>query len=172
MMKKLIIAAFAALLALPACAQSATEISRILEKNATNAIDFSYLVASSAGLDCTPFEAYAWCDRFNTFPLTATMNSPATPKAVSHFLMANYQLTGGIMWSLTGNARYAYKELKSRGFWKQGTDPDTVLSGRDLVRAVRQFYLDYPDALPRRPEAPAPERRWIDALLSTKEATK
>jgi hypothetical protein len=157
---------------LPVAAQSASELSVILGKKESNTVDFSYLIASSSGLECTPFEAYAWCDRFNTFPLTDTMNTPATPKRISYFLMTNYQLKGGIMWSLTGNARYAYKELKNRGFWNQGTDPDSVLSGRDLVRAVRQFFTDYPDALPRRPDAPKPNPRYLEALLADKEATK
>jgi hypothetical protein len=171
-MKRLLLALLGALMLLPVAAQSASELSAILGKKEANEVDFSYLIASSSGLECTPFEAYAWCDRFNTFPLTDTMNTPATPKRISHFLMANYQLKGGIMWSLTGDARYAYKELKYRGFWKQGTDPDTALSGRDLVRAVRQFFTDYPDVLPRRPDAPKPNPRYLEALLADKEATK
>ncbi len=174
MMKKsftaLVIASLVAIL--PVAAQSASEISLILEKKATNTLDFSYLVASSAGFQGNPFQAYAWCDRFNTFPLDGTMNDPATPKAISHFLMANYQLQGGIMWTLTGSPRYAYKELKSRGFWPRGTDPDTALSGRDLIKTVRQFLSDYPDALPRRPDSPEPDPSWLKALLADKEASK
>jgi len=86
--------------------------------------------------------------------------------------MANYELKGGIMWTMTQNARYAFKELKYTGFWKQGTDPDTALSGRDLVRAVREFYSLHPDAVIRTPPTPDPDPKYREALLADKEATK
>ena len=145
-MKRLILATIAALIAIPVLSQEAEEITRILKKTTADRADFSYLVASGADFDGTPEEAYAWCARFGTFPADGVPSAPATAKIISHFFMTNYGLKGGFMWSLTGNARYAYKELKYSGFWKPGTDPDAVFSGRDLVRAVRDFYVRYPDA--------------------------
>jgi len=145
-MKRLLLAVIAAFIAIPAITQEAEEITRILKKTTATCADFSYLVASGAGFTGTPEETYSRCARFDTFPSDRDPNAPATAKIISHFFMKAHGLKGGFMWSLTGNARYAYKELKYSGFWKQGTDPDTVISGRDLVRTVRDFYARYSEA--------------------------
>jgi len=168
-MKKLLLSGILALLLAPAFAQDAAVISDILAKPAANCMDFSYLIASALGMECTPFEAFNYCDRFNNFSFAEGPNAPVTVKDVSYFLMSNYGIKGGMMWSSFHNSRYAWKEMKATGFWKSGTDPDTKLSGRDLVRAISKFVLVYPDATLKDPPAKEASDKYLKALLADEE---
>ena len=165
-MKKLALTALMAFLLGSAFCQEARVITDILSRERATNTDFSYLIASQTGMECTPFEAWAWCDRFGSFPLDSNASTPITVKTVSHFLMNNYGIKGGLLWSAFHSPRYAWKELKASGFWKSGTDPDTVLSGRDLVRCVSKFFQEHPDALPRNPPTQEASEHYMKALLS------
>lgn len=168
-MKKSLGIGFALLLsALPLAAQDAALLSKILEKDVATVTDFSYLIASQLGMECTPFEAYAYCDRFGTFSFKADAEQAVTVRLVSHFLMSNYGLKGGVLWNATGSARYAWKEMKAQGFWKSGTDPDMILSGRDLVRAISKFVAKWPDSTLRDPPVDEAPRVYREAILSAK----
>ena len=171
-MKKVCITLLFLTFLVPAFSQSAEAVSGILSKETASYMDFSYMIASQLGLECTPFEAYAWCERFGTFPLEDRANSPITVKNASHFLMVNYGLTGGIMWSATHSPRYAWKELKYRRFWPAGTDPDNELSGMEMVQAVSRFFETYPEASLSVPPAVEAEHRYRELLLSDKGETK
>lgn len=142
------IALFALLMTvgISAAAQSAENITLILEKEETTIMDFAYLVASEAGVVSSPFEAWSYCDFLGAFPEKSTAGDPVTPQIVSMFIMTAYGLDGGIMWSYTGKSRYAWKEMKSLGFWPAGTDPDSRISGRDLIRLMTSFYETWPEA--------------------------
>jgi hypothetical protein len=80
--------------------------------------------------------------------------------------MKNYGIPGGIMWSVFRNQRYAWKELKSTGFWPEGTDPDNTLSGRDLVRAFDRFSATWPEAQLRNPPTPDASPESMKVLLA------
>ena len=153
-------------------AQTAESISEILAKESATYLDFSYLIASELGMEATPFEAYTWCERFGTYPAAHRPNTPIPVKSVSHFFMANYGLKGGLMWSATNSPRYAWKELKSEGFWPQGTDPDQEMSGKELLRAVSSFFNTWPDAKLREPDTAAADQENRKKLLSTMEEPK
>ena len=168
-MKKLLLCGILALLLIPAFAQDAAVITDILAKPTASCMDFSYLVASELGMECSPFEAYSYCDRFGNFSFTGGPNAPVTVKDISYFLMSNFGLKGGMMWSTIHTSRYAWKELKATGFWKSGTDPDTKLSGRDLVRAISKFVLIYPDATLKNPPAKEASDKYLKALLADQE---
>ncbi len=171
-MKKLIIFSLLSFLLLPVFSQDATVLTAILQKEKANYIDFSYMIASELGRDGTPFEAYTYCDRYGNYKFTDVADKPISVKTVSYFLMSNYNIKGGIMWSAFKNPRYAYKELKKTGFWPQGTDPDMTLSGRDLLRAISRFFAAYPNSKLNNPptqEATAVQRK---ALLADKETVK
>jgi hypothetical protein len=168
-MKKFIIAFVCALAVLPVYAQDANRITGILAKKAATISDFSYLVASELGMEASPFEAYAYCDRFNTFRFTDTANTPVTVRMASRFFMENYGINGGLMWSISHAERYAWKELKAKGFWKKGLDPDNVLSGRDLVVSINKFFSMYPDARLRNPPSIEASDELRAALLGARE---
>jgi hypothetical protein len=76
------------------------------------------------------------------------------------------------MWSASHSPRYAWKDLKANGFWKKNLDPDTVLSGRDLVVAVSKFFTQYPDAKLRNPPSIEASDELRAALLGTREEVK
>jgi hypothetical protein len=168
-MKKLAIAVLMACLLAPAFCQEARVMTDILAREKATNTDFAYLIASQTGMTCTPFEAWSWCDRFGSFQFDSTASTPVTVYTVSHFLMSNYGIKGGLLWSAFHNQRYAWKELSASGFWKAGTDPDTVLSGRDLVRAVAKFFQEHPDALPRNPATQEASGQYLKALLAQEE---
>ena len=171
-MKKLCILVLLAIILAPSYSQSAEVISEVLEKETASYMDFSYLIASQLGLECTPFEAYAWCERFGTFPVADKANSPITVKSASQFFMVNYGLPGGLMWSATHSPRYAWRELKHRKFWASGTDPDNELSGEEVVQAVSRFFETYPDAALNVPPEAEADHKYRAMLLSDKEEAK
>lgn len=168
-MKKLLIICAALLLAVPAFSQEARYLTEIIAKDQATRADFSYLVASELGMDCTPFEAYSWCDRFGSFELGTAPNEPITIRTVSHFFMNNYGIKGGLIWSAFHTPRYAWKELKATGFWKPNADPDTVLSGRELIKAVGDFFAKYPDAKIRNPPMQEASEQHRKALAGVQE---
>jgi len=168
-MKKLLLCGILGLLIAPVFAQDAAVITDILAKPIASRMDFSYLITSELGMECSPFEAYSYCDRFGNFNLKDGPSTPVTVKDISYFLMSNYNMKGGLMWSTVHDARYAWKELKATSFWKSGTDPDTKLSGRDLVRAMSKFVLIYPDATLNNPPAKEASDKYMKALLVDEE---
>ena len=168
-MKKLLLCGLLALLIAPAFAQDAAVITDILAKPTATCMDFSYLIASELGMEVSPFEAFTYCDRFGSFSFSEGPNAPVTVKDISWFLMSNFNIKGGLMWSTVHTSRYAWKELKSSGFWKSGTDPDTKLSGRDLVRAISKFVLIYPNETLKNPPAKEASDKYLKALLAEEE---
>lgn len=168
-MKKNILAVLGFCLVLPVFSQQADVITDILEREHATYIDFAYLIASEMGMECTPFEAYTWCDRYEVFGFRESPLTPITVSTFSKFMMVSYNLKGGIMWSVFRNSRYAWKELKNSGFWKTGADPSQKMSGRDLVRAIGRFFTMYPDARLKSPERREMETGRIEALLGVQE---
>lgn len=152
-----------------AFSQNAQAVTEILEKGTANYMDFSYLVASELGMDVSPFEAYTYCDRFGIFPYGHRVTDPVSVKTMSHFFMTAYAMKGGILWTATHNARYAWKELRANGFWSQGTDPSMHLSGRDMVRAVSRFFARWPESRLIDPPAVEAPARFRSNLLADKE---
>lgn len=171
-MKKIILTCIISILLLPVFSQDAEQITQVLKKKTATNMDFSYLIVSSTGMVCSPFEAYTYCDKFGSFRFQNPANTPLTTQTLSHFIMTNYGLKGGIMWSVFQSPRYAYKELKKSGFWANGTDPGSKLSGRDLVRALSRFSVLYPDAQLRNPINVEATTAQINALLAEKENSK
>lgn len=170
-MKKFVVILLIIYLAIPVFAQDAEQISSILDKDHVSYMDFSYLVASELGMNVTPFEAWVYCDRFECFPFTAKPDDQIPVKIISYFLMKNYALSGGIMWSLTKSPRYAWKELRRNSFWNVNTDPSSVLSGRDLIQAISKFVSLWPTATLKNPQQKEVKLEFINALLADKEET-
>lgn len=171
-MKKIALIVVLTLALTPVFSQSAAFIGEIIAKENATYMDFSYLIASELGMECTPFEAYTWCETFGSFPLSDRAHTPITVKNISYFLMLNYGLEGGLLWSATQSPRYAWRELKAQKFWPAATDPGNTLSGRDMVRAVSNFFNTYPNAKLRDPSAKEADHRYRALLLSEKGETK
>jgi len=149
-MKKIIVLTVLLSLATPLLvAQEAAVISDILKNQIADLKDFSYMIASSEGRLGTPFEAYTFCDRFGTFPFRSAADLPLRAKTVSYFLMKNYEIGGGIFWTIFKSPRYAFRELKYRGLWTNIRNPNYILSGRDLIRVLSRFHVLFPDAVLR-----------------------
>lgn len=170
-MKKLLAILLLTSIAFSAIAQDAEQISKILEKDHVNYMDFSYLIATELGMNVSPFEAWAYCDRFESFPFTAKPTDQIPAKMVSFFLMKNYSLPGGIMWSLTQSPRYAWKELRNNSFWSVSVDPSSTISGRNMIQAISKFFLLWPTATLMDPPRTEVKSEYINALLSEKEDT-
>ncbi len=147
--------------------QDAAAITELLQKPVADLKDFSYMVASSAGRSGTPFEAYTFCDRYNVFPMTAAADTPITVKMISQFYMKAYQLNGGILWSIFKSPRYAFRELKHKGLWSGYLDPDTRLSGRELLRIAGKFANLFPEAVLSDPLSPKESAENYNALLAS-----
>jgi len=164
-MKKSIILCALCLLGWAASAQSAAAISDLLAKKTATLTDFSYLIASQSGLEYTPFEAYDFCDRFDSFGLESGPETPITYQTASYFFMINYGMRGGIMWSMARSPRYAWKELKSANFWKGVNNPDATMSGQTLIRSINRFFTRWPDVTLRKPPLIEASNRYRQALL-------
>jgi len=171
-MKKLFMVSLFACLFFHIYAQDAEILTDILHKDAVNFMDFSYLIGSQSGMDIKPFEAWAYCDRFDTFPLQTTSNTPITVEQISFFLMTSYEIKGGLMWSLLKNERYAWKELKASGLWDYETDPQGTITGLKMIQVLTRFFNLYPDAILRSPGSEKPSAMHKNALLAGMENHK
>lgn len=168
MIKKLGICCFLLILGIGISAQDADMVGEILSQKTASVMDFSYLVASATGMDCNPFEAYTYCDRFGSFNFVKAANDPVTVQVVSHFFMNNYGLKGGFEWDLTHSRRSAWKNLKSLGFWESGIDPEGRISGRDLIMDVNRFFSWYPGIQLRKIPAKEASKGYYTLLLNKK----
>ncbi|HOT61951.1 MAG TPA: hypothetical protein PLU93_03735 [Treponemataceae bacterium] len=164
--------AIAAIAATPLAAQSAATMTELLAKERADYSDFSYLVASSAGIEASPFEAYMYCDQLGSFPENAMPNGPITAGAATFFMMKNYGISGGLMWRLTGAPRYAIREFRALDLIDPEVDPAHVLSGRELIELVSAFAERFPDATLREAEVSDVSAERRKAVLKTLEGTK
>jgi len=120
--KRVWVVAFAALLlsagaGIPAAASTAAEIEMLLETQALTYAQVSRFVLDAAdqGAFADPAQAFAFVQERNWLPRRASAEAPATLNGVALLLVQSFDLGGGLMFSLTRSAHFAYRELEHIG---------------------------------------------------------
>jgi len=85
-------------------------------------------------------EAFNYAAERNWLPRNASPNDPARLDGIALLLMRSFEINGGIMYSLFGSARYAYRELMYLNVIQRRADPAMQVSGERLLFYVNRIY--------------------------------
>ena len=86
-----------------------------------------------------PQEAFALAREQGWLPKNAQAEESAVMKGVSLLLMRSFAIPGGLMYRIFPNARYAYRELKSRGFIQGRVYASGSVSGAAFLQLLGEL---------------------------------
>jgi len=114
---------------------AAAEIEYLLASPAVTYAQASRFVleAADAAIFEDPAEAFGFAMERNWLPGNAAPDAPARLDGVSLLLMRSFGLSGGIMFTLTGSAHFAYREMEYMGFLHGRISPRQRVSGDILL---------------------------------------
>jgi hypothetical protein len=127
---------------IPLPAQStAMEIETLLD---TQAVSYGQaarfvLEASDTLVTASPEEAFNYAVRQGWLPADSAFNDNARLDRISLLLMRSFEMSGGIFYSLTKNAHYAYLELVYNNVITGRHDPAMPVSGARLLLYVSRI---------------------------------
>ncbi|GBU29101.1 hypothetical protein R84B8_02665 [Treponema sp. R8-4-B8] len=134
------------LLAIPSLlsAQTAERIERLLEQKQVNYRDAALLVLEAAGqLDnvnqTNADDAFSLAMDRGWLPKDTQANDSARLNNISLLLMRSFNMKGGIMYALTKNRRYAYRQLTYLNVIQNRSDPSDFVSGERLLYYVNRI---------------------------------
>jgi outer membrane protein OmpA-like peptidoglycan-associated protein len=113
----------------------AEEIETLLSTNAvTYAAAARFLLeASDTMVTSNPDEAFRYAAERNWLPKNVAADDAARLDGVSLLLMRSFDIKGGILFTLTGNAHYAYRELEYKNVIQGRADPAMNVTGGRLL---------------------------------------
>ena len=91
------------------------------------------LQASEAAVFDDPLQAFHFAQEQNWLPGRASPHAAARLDSVSLLLMRSFDLRGGIMFTLTGARRFAYRQMEHEGFIHGRASPRQSVSGETLL---------------------------------------
>lgn len=131
-MKKSCILVLTLFFGLLAFGQDATKITEILETSQLTRAQASYLAATwiSPAHETLDYEqaAQVIVDE-GFFREGLDMSEPITLAELSGLFMKTWKVPGGLFYKLTKSNRYAFRELKARGFISSQEDPSFFVTG-------------------------------------------
>ncbi|GHV91288.1 hypothetical protein AGMMS50268_17910 [Spirochaetia bacterium] len=86
-----------------------------------------------------PEEAFAFVRERGWLPKNARAEETACMDSVSLLLMRSFSMPGGLMYRIFHNARYAYRELKSRGFIQGRVYASGSVSGAAFLQLLSEL---------------------------------
>lgn len=146
-MKKILIALSALIFATVAYAQSAEEITKIINSEGVTYGQVCYLTAVHNGLvndDASETDAMnAWFEE-NQLTNNGSVDAPINYQDTCFYFAKMWKINGNLFFRLTkGNPRYAYKQLKKDGVLPSSADPSRKLSGIELLNIYTVGHLKY-----------------------------
>ena len=126
------------LLFLPVFGQTSAEIESLLGEAEVSCEQAAYFTLAVA-LDQPPAAsqaAFALAREKGWLPANAENGSPITFSGLSFLMMKAFDINGGIMYELTGSRRYAYREMKSRGFITGRAYSNLAVSGEQFLQIL------------------------------------
>jgi len=119
----------------------AEEIETLLASDAVTYAQASRLVLDAAGAAAftDPSEAFYFAREQNWLPRNASPHAPARLNNISLLLMQSFGLRGGILFTLTGAPRFAYREMVHMGILHGRISPVQMVSGDTLLYLVGRF---------------------------------
>ena len=118
--------------------QIAAEIEALLEEKEISCDQAVYFTLAIA-LDTPPGGSQAAFDLAKErgwLPAKAEFSSPITMDSLSLLMMNAFEFKGGMMYRFTKSSRYAYRELKSRGFLGERSYPTQTVSGEQFLEIM------------------------------------
>jgi len=118
-----------------AAGSTAAEIEMLLEAQVVTYAQASRFVLDAAGQEAfaNPDQAFAFARERNWLPRRATSEAPATLGGVSLLLMQSFELQGGLLFSITRSAHFAYRELEYIGVIHGRAVQSQQVSGNTLL---------------------------------------
>ena len=136
--KSLLIPLAFLLSAAPIHAQTAADIEELLGTEAISCEEAAWLVLAVA-LETPPADrtaAFTLAREQGWFPENTEGASHITMSGLSLLLMKSFDLTGGLMYRITGNRRYAFREMRARGFISGRAYPNFSVSGEQFLQIL------------------------------------
>jgi hypothetical protein len=124
----------AALLPVPAFAQTAERLDAVLDARRVSFAQAAAVILPAAGLlppEAGEEEAFAMAREW--FPRWADTDDFILMREVSYLVMRSFKLSGGFMYALFPGPRYAYRALAWRRLLPPGPDPGRFLTGEELL---------------------------------------
>ena len=137
-MKRLLFFALCFIVAFSAFAQSADEIDALLATTAVTYGEAAWLVlrvAETPGINGSQ-EAFGHAREQKWLPPGTNPNATVRLDDLSLLVMRSFGFDGGLAYTLTKNARYAYRELVHQGIIQGRVDPGMDVSGDLLLYII------------------------------------
>jgi len=119
---------------------TAVEIETLLNSKTVTYAQVSRFVLEAANvIAADPQTAYSLAIERNWLSKNVAHDDLARLNNVSQLLMSSFNIKGGIMYSLTNSAHYAYRELVHMGVIFGRHDPAMLVSGENLLFYVNRL---------------------------------
>jgi len=114
---------------------AAMEIESLLASDAITYAQASRFVLDAADVAAfdDPEVAFRFAMERNWLPRSASSNAPARLDSISLLLMRSFGLRGGVLFTLTESAHFAYREMEHMGFIHGRISPRQRVSGDTLL---------------------------------------
>ena len=118
----------------------AQEIENLLDQQAVTYSQVARFVLDAADVASIsdPEQAFYFAQERNWLPRNAAPDQLARLDGVSLLIMRAFDFQGGIMFSLTGSPRHAYRELIHNGVIQGRAAPNMRVSGYDLLFIINR----------------------------------
>lgn len=127
------------LLAFSVFAQSAQKFEEILQSSELTCGQASYLPAvwlDSSYTEKSYAEAFDFLVQQGIFLQEQESSVPITLAQLAGICMRTWELSGGMFYKITKSDRYAFKELKVKGFLSEIDDPSMTVSGSKAINII------------------------------------
>lgn len=142
MIRKLFLCFVVAFFVLPSTfSQSSEKVSTIIAADNATAGQIAYLAGTYTNLvseDDDYARSFVVMSDAGYFPSRTSVDETVSLLQASYIFAKAVNLKGGLLYSLTGSARYAFKELKAKGILPATSDPDMKISGRDAINIFNE----------------------------------
>ena len=118
-----------------AAQSAASEMEALLDSQAVTYAQASRFILEAADVATfyDPAEAFHFAIEQNWLPRNASPEAQARLDSISLLLMQSFGLRGGILFTLTGSAHFAYREMEYMGFIHGRISPRQMVSGDTLL---------------------------------------
>lgn len=120
---------------------TAEEIETLLNTDAVTYAQASRFILEAANVSAekNKQEAFNLAIENNWLPKNVSPDDSARLDHISKFLLESFKVKGGIMYSITGNSHYAYRELVHQNVIQNRSDPAMIVSGERLLFYVSRI---------------------------------
>ena len=128
----------------PAWSQSAADVESLLAQKEITFEQAAFFTCSAALNEppATPSEAFAQARDRGWLPAQAESSGAVTMGGLSLLVMKAFDLNGGMMYRFFGNQRYAYREMKDRGYITGRAYQRLAVSGEQFLQILGDVTAD------------------------------